>query len=87
MNGCWLCIYVHESFAIGWKAAAVQQISQLQLEGVEVKTEYIHSKQRSSDVDLNLPGQILMSLQESAMGIFTQYFSENVNTGIKIAFP
>lgn len=70
--------------AEGWKAAAVQQISQLQLEGVEVKTEYIHSKQRSSDVDLNLPGQILMSLQESAMGIFTQYFSENATPSLCI---
>ena len=62
----------------GWKIAASQQISQLQLEGFLVKIEYNQVKQRSSMTDQNSSGQVLMSLQESAMSIFTQYFSENV---------
>ncbi len=62
----------------GWKIGANQQISQLQLEGFLVKTEYNHFKQRYNIAEQNSPGQILMSLQESAMSIFSQYFADNV---------
>jgi hypothetical protein len=62
----------------GWKIGANQQISQLQLEGFLVKTEYNHFKQRYNISEQNSPGQILMSLQESAMSIFSQYFADNV---------
>ncbi|XP_046643877.1 sorting nexin-13-like [Daphnia pulicaria] len=68
----------------GWKIGANQQISQLQLEGFLVKTEYNHFKQRYNISEQNSPGQILMSLQESAMSIFSQYFADNVSTRLQI---
>lgn len=63
----------------GWEIAANQQISQLKLEGFHLKKEYSnYLKQPSSVVEINQPGQILMSLQEAAVNIFKQYFSDNV---------
>ncbi|EFX88798.1 hypothetical protein DAPPUDRAFT_41687, partial [Daphnia pulex] len=56
----------------------------LNLEGFLVKTEYNHFKQRYNNSEQNSPGQILMSLQESAMSIFSQYFADNVSTRLQI---
>ena len=70
--------FVELMACVGWKIAAIQQISQLELEGFLVKTEYYYFKQHKCAVDQNSPGYVLMSLQESAMSIFTQYFADNV---------
>lgn len=66
--------------ALGWKIAAGEQVLQLKKNGINIKQEYDNVKKSNlKALESNSPGQMLLSLQESATSIYKQYFSDDVN--------
>lgn len=63
---------------LGWKIAAEQQLSCMELEGFHLKDEFKRLKKSADNVERNPFHQAVFNMQEAATSIYEQYLSPKV---------